>query len=130
MNSRSSILALIVGLALLPTTHAAMAPTAQTEIGYLLHFVGTSGCQFYRNGTWYSPETAQAHLRSKYEKIVSRVQIDSAEDFIAKVATKSSMSGQPYKAKCHGAEPITSSQWLNDALARHRSIDAAGAHPT
>jgi hypothetical protein len=128
MNIRLSILSLlIVGQLLLPC-HAETPPIAQAEIDYLLEFVGKSSCEFYRNGKWYTAEKAQGHLRSKYENVIARWSIDTAEDFIAKVATKSSMSGRAYEAKCGSAAPISSSQWLTDALLRHRA-DGAAAVP-
>ena len=126
MNIRWSLLPLlIVGQLLSSSSRAETTPVAQAEIDYLLEFVGKSGCEFYRNGKWYTAEKAQAHLRSKYENVVARWSVDTAEDFIAKVATKSSMSGRTYEAKCRGAAAIPSSQWLTDALTRHRAEGAA-----
>jgi len=92
----------------------------RVEVDYLLQDVGTSGCEFYRNGSWYDGRRAQAHLLSKYEYLVARNLIGSAEDFIDKAATKSSLSGQAYKIRCPGHAVVESNQWLRDALARYR----------
>ena len=128
MNIRLSIVSLlIVGQLLLPGAHAETPSVARVEIDYLLDFVGKSGCEFYRNGKWYTAEKAQAHLRSKYENVVARWSIETAEDFIAKVATKSSMSGRVYEARCGGAAAIPSSRWLTAALLQHRADGAAAA---
>ena len=68
-------------------------PAARVEIEYLLQHVGTSGCEFYRNGSWYDAGRAESHLRDKYKYLDARHQINSTEDFIDRAATKSSLSG-------------------------------------
>jgi hypothetical protein len=84
-----------------------------------------NGDQLYRNGSWYDSKRAQAHLRGKYEMLAAADRINTAEDFIEKAATKSSLSGRPYQVKCRGSEAVTSNQWLRDVLARYRT---SGAH--
>jgi hypothetical protein len=116
-----------MGFAVLPALRAAPPPIAQGEINYLLAFVEHSGCQFYRNGTWYDSKTARAHLQSKYEMLAGSGGINSAEDFIDKAATSSSLSGRAYQVRCGGEEPIASSQWLRGVLSRYRSHDAPRA---
>ena len=37
------------------------------EIGHLLSSLSSSGCKFYRNGTWHDSEAARAHLEKKYK---------------------------------------------------------------
>lgn len=84
-------------LALLPLPSAAqLSPLAQQEIHALLKAVGNSGCQFSRDGSLYPPARAQQHLSSKYEAMAARGMLASAEDFIDKVATSSSLSGKAY----------------------------------
>jgi hypothetical protein len=112
---------LILPLVLVPTVQAAPPAMAQTEINHLLEFVGSSGCEFYRNGSWYDSRRAQAHLRSKYQWLAARDQINTAEDFIEKAATRSSLSGQPYEVRCGGTEAVTSNRWLHDELTRYRT---------
>ena len=125
MNPRYRMLLIwVVGLAVFPALRAAPPPIAQAEISYLLDFVEHSGCQFYRNGTWYDSKTARAHLQSKYEMLAGSGRINSAEEFIDKAATSSSLSGRPYQVRCGGGEPIASSQWLRDVLSRYRPHDA------
>ncbi len=97
-------------------------PVAETEIAYLLQFVTQSKCEFYRNGRWYSPIDAQLHLQNKHKLLVSNHQINTAEDFIEKVATRSSLSGLAYKIKCGSADPMPSSQWLLGELGRYRAV--------
>lgn len=119
---------LVLILALGPPAHTAPVATpagaARTEIEELLDYVLQSGCQFYRNGSWYDSKRAQAHLRYKYERLLAAHQIAAAEDFIEKAASGSSLSGRPYEVRCGAASPVSTSEWLVDELARYR---AAGA---
>lgn len=106
--------------------HAAPPPAAKTEISYLLSTVANSGCDFFRNGTWHDSKAAAAHLTSKLDYLVARDLIQSAEDFIDKAATQSSMSGRAYAIRCRGVEAVPSNQWLRILLARYRdSLEAA-----
>jgi hypothetical protein len=103
-------------------TSWAVAPSAaaRAEIEHMLAFVAKSGCQFNRNGTWYAAPEASAHLAKKERYLEEHGQIASAEDFIAKSATKSSMSGKPYTVRC-GSEPaVASDEWLTAELRQFR----------
>ncbi len=115
------MLALIVALNILPAAWAAAPPVAQIEINHLLGLIEQSGCEFFRNGTWYDAQRAQAHLRAKYAVLVVNDQIKTAEDFINKAASNSSSSGQPYQIRCGGGAAMTSNQWFGAALARLRN---------
>ena len=64
-----------------------------------------------------TPAAARAHLRYKYDALLKHDQIGTAEDFIDKAATKSSLSGLAYKVRCPGGPELSSGQWLRDALA-------------
>ncbi len=123
------MLGLVVAVALLPASQAAPPARAQEEINYLLHFVKVSGCAFYRNGTWYDSAKAEGHLHDKYTMLAARNQIQSAEDFIDKAATQSSLSGRPYVVRCEGVAAAASRQWLSDALAHHRGKGLSGSPP-
>jgi Family of unknown function (DUF5329) len=125
MNPTRLLLSLILNLAMLPAAHAAPpAAVMQTEINYLLGYVKSSGCEFYRNGSWYDSAKAQAHLRYKYEAFAARHRITSAEDFIEVAATKSSFSGRPYQIRCGGGEAVSSNRWLHEVLDRFRAHGA------
>jgi len=84
---------LVLGLALVPVARAAPAAIAQTQTNYLLGFVESSGCEFYRNGSWYDSKKAHVHLSYKYQMLVARDQINTAED-----------CGRPYRIRCSGGE--------------------------
>lgn len=111
----------ILVLTLVHAASAAPPAMAQAEINHLLGFVGSSGCEFYRNGRWYDSKQGQAHLRMKYQWLAARDQIKTAEDFIEKAATGSSLSGEPYTVKCGRDEAVTSNRWLRDELTRYRT---------
>jgi hypothetical protein len=99
---------------------AAPSTAARAEIEQLLAFVASSGCQFNRNNTWYAAPEASAHLAKKERYLEEHGQIATAEDFIAKAATKSSMTGKPYTVRC-GSEPaIACDEWLMAELRRSR----------
>jgi hypothetical protein len=113
----------VLGLALFPSARAAVPPIAQAEINYLLEYVENSHCEFYRNGTRYDSKQARAHLQSKLEILSARGRIRTAEDFIDRAGTSSSLSGRPYQVKCSGT-PVPSGQWLRSELERYRSHGA------
>ena len=116
----------VLALCCWPAWCAPPPEVAQTEINYLLGFIEQSGCQFYRNGSWYDSKRAQEHLRSKYDFMVARDLIKTAEDFIEQAATRSSMSGIAYALKCSSAPVVASGLWLREVLARYR-LTAANA---
>ena len=103
-----------------PLAMAEPAAATKPEIDYLLTQLKTSGCEFNRNGTWYSASDATAHLNKKYEYLKQKNQISSTEEFIDKAARKSSMSGQPYFVKCKDAPSVESAKWFKDALIKFR----------
>jgi hypothetical protein len=115
---------LAIGLLLFATANALPAPAAQAEIDYLLSAVASSQCEFYRNGSWYDPKSAADHLATKYKYLTARDLVQSAEDFIEKAATRSSLSGRDYAIRCGGAA-VASSRWLLILLARYRESHAA-----
>ena len=99
---------------------ATPSTAARAEIDHLITYVEKSGCKFDRNDTWHDSRDASVHLDKKERYLEERGQIATAEDFIAKAATKSSMSGKPYTVRC-GSEPaVTSSEWLTAELRQFR----------
>jgi len=127
MRPSALVLGLVFALSCWPPARAAPPAVAQDEINYLLGFVGQSGCRFYRNGIGYDSQQAQVHLRGKYDYLAKRNLIQTAEDFIERAATKSSLSGMAYSIQCNGGPVVTSNQWLREALARYRTSAAHGA---
>ncbi len=99
-----------------------IAPAMQGEVTWLLNDLEHSGCQFYRNGSWYDGAKAHEHLKQKYDYLFERDKIATTEDFIDKAATESSMSGKPYQVQCAGdTQPRPSAIWLRGELQKLRS---------
>ena len=115
----------IVALAPGPGRADPPGTVAATEIDFLLTAIGSSGCDFLRNGDWHDARQAQAHLSEKYQWLVARDRVRTAEDFIELAATRSSLSGREYAVRCPGEAPVSSSSWLESQLHRYR--DAHGA---
>jgi hypothetical protein len=90
------------------------------EVDYLLATIASSGCAFFRNGDWYDARQAAHHLRLKYDALLARNLIGSAEDFIDRGATYSSISGRPYAIRCPDAAVTPAAQWLRERLALYR----------
>lgn len=109
---RRAALALVLALA---SAGAWAARTEQARIDALLVAVEKSGCEFERNGTRYSAAEGAAHLRTKLDSAGDRVQ--TAAQFIERIATGSSQSGKPYRVVCPGQAPAPSRAWLEARLA-------------
>lgn len=91
------------------------ARAEQARIDALLKSIEDSGCRFERNGAQYAAAEGAAHLRMKLEKAGARVQ--TAAQFIERVAAGSSQSGRPYRVVCPDRPVQTSRQWLDQRLA-------------
>jgi uncharacterized protein DUF5329 len=122
MNRQLSGLVVMLGLLLMSAAHAEPPTQVRIEVNFLLGYVERSGCEFYRNGSWHDAKEAQAHLRDKYKFLAARNLVHTTEQFIERVATKSSISGEPYEVRCNGGATVTSSQWLRDELTRFRGF--------
>jgi len=88
------------------------------EIAYLLSFIADSDCIFIRNNEEHSAKDARKHLEMKYNHVKKRIK--TAEDFINKIATKSSLTRKLYQVSCAGVLLPTKS-WLEEALAHRRA---------
>jgi hypothetical protein len=107
----------LITMTLATTSIAAKGSNA--EIEFLLSAISSSGCLFLRNNTEYSAIKAESHLRMKYRNAVRYV--SSAEDFITRIASKSSWTGKAYQIQCPDKESQTSAQWLSDQLSHYRA---------
>lgn len=123
MTATSRILAVAVVALLGAATVSSAEPdeVARTEIAHLLKHLESSGCQFQRNGSWYAPARAASHLNQKYEYLLKKGLVTSAESFIERAATESSASGKPYSVKCGAAAAVPSGAWLRTELLRFRA---------
>lgn len=105
---------------------AAPPPAAEREIAALIAELGRSGCRFERNGSWYDAATARAHLQKKYDYLRKRDLVNSAEQFIERGASESSMSGKPYRVQCAPQPATTAAAWFKQRLT---AIRAAAPKP-
>ncbi len=92
---RRLLLALLTGLLATAAIAAPLASAVKTEIDSLLGRLEASGCEFNRNGTWYSAAEAKSHLLGKLKYLEERGLVQTTEQFIERAASGSSISGQP-----------------------------------
>jgi hypothetical protein len=107
-------------LGLMFSVWAQAGDNSKAEINHLFTYLENSGCEFNRNGSWYNAKEASAHLRKKYGYLEEKKLVKSAEDFIERAATKSSVSGKAYQVRCVGAAPVESAGWFTAELVRYR----------
>ena len=90
--------------------------TTQIEIDHLFARLQQSNCRFDRNGTWYGPDKAAQHINKKYQYLLKKKAIQSAENFIDRAASGSSDSGKPYWVKCADSAALKSADWFQSEL--------------
>ncbi|WP_043006315.1 DUF5329 domain-containing protein [Comamonas testosteroni] len=118
---KHTITALLLSAASALSLAASPAPAATQEIEHLIGHLKNSGCEFQRNGSWHDSNKAAEHLRGKYDYLLKKGWVETAEDFIARAGTESSMSHKPYQVRCSGKEAESSASWLQAELKRYRS---------
>ena len=70
--------------------------------------------QFVRNGKDYDATTAAKFLRGKWDR--QRTEIKTTQDFIDRVASKSSTSGQPYLIRFKNGRTVECRKFLTQLL--------------
>ena len=110
-------------------TAESLSPGARAEIDALLSRLEASSCTFNRNGTWYPPAEAKAHLLRKLKYLDDRGAVQSVEQFIERAASSSSTTGQPYLVKCASGAPVQSGTWLLSQLQGMRASGGARKAP-
>lgn len=108
----------VLALALIAPGVALAAPsdTARREIAGLIGALDGSTCRFQRNGSWHDATEARAHLQRKYDYLLKKDKVDTAEQFIERAASQSSMSGKPYRIACPGQPEQTAAVWFGARL--------------
>ncbi len=101
----------------------------EVRINYLLKEISRVEGVFVRNGTEYPPEEAVTHLKMKMERAMdSWFAPDreewTAEMFIDKLASESSLSGKPYQIKTNDGQVFNSRDWLYDKLNKYQNSDS------
>lgn len=115
MMTRSRFIACLC-IALVPSVQAAGAPPEErAKIEALLAHVGAmKKAVFIRNGKEYDAASAVKFLRGKWEAHDKEIQ--SAAEFIEKVATKSSTSGKPYRIRLEDGKETDCGPYLSAQL--------------
>ena len=99
------------------TAWAAPSPAERARIERLIQFVeAQNGIRFVRNGSSYSPKDAAKFLRGKFEKMGEHV--NTAQQFIEQIASKSSTSGDIYRIRLADGRELPAAQFLGDELKR------------
>ena len=109
-------LLLVLALGFMAGTAMARAPLSETQkIESLISSIESlKGAVFIRNDSEYSALQAAHHLRMKWDKAGSRVK--TAEDFIEKCASQSSMSGEKYQIRFADGKVQYSQDFFNEQL--------------
>ena len=84
------------------------------KVHSLIQSIRASECTFVRNNKEHSAEDAAQHLEMKFNRAKRRIK--SAEQFIEKVASKSSLSGKPYLVRCPNMEDTQAARWFAGQL--------------
>jgi len=107
---------LLLGTAAVPV-RAAPPAQEQSRIDKLIRYVESQkAIKFIRNGTEYTAEDAGKFLRGKLEAMGSEV--TTARQFIKRIASRSSMSGQPYHVRLADGQILLAENFLEDELQR------------
>ncbi len=107
-------------LALLPLLSFQQAKpktyTEEQKISYVINSLGRMDAVFVRNGSEHSPAEAMQHLNMKRKK--AGKQIKTCRQFIQEVASKSTVSGDPYMIKFKDGHTETAESYLLKQLQR------------
>ena len=116
-----AVLILAIGAAAADGTPAAEARKIQA----LLEHVRGLDAAFVRNDTVHDAKAAAEFLRRKWK--ANEADVRTANDFIDKVASKSSTSGKPYVIRFKDGREVQSAEHLRARLVEIAS--AEGGHP-
>lgn len=106
-----------LALSAAPACVRAMPPAERERIERLIrHVAAQRGLQFIRNGDVHDAAGAAAHLRAKLERAGDRVQ--GVDEFIDGVASRSWLSGQPYRVRLADGRELAARDWLRSELIR------------
>jgi hypothetical protein len=103
---------LVLGLLLTCAISQAAEPTEKEKIDAAVQRVEKSDLTFIRNDTEHTGKDAADHLRLKLRNAGDAIK--TFDDFVDKIATKSSMSGKPYLVKMKDGTKVELAKWLRD----------------
>lgn len=94
---------------------AELSASEKAKIEALIHHVETlTDALFLRNNKTYTAQIAARFLRDKWAATI--IEITSAQDFIEKIASVSSTSGQPYRIRFADGHEMPSGDYLRATL--------------
>lgn len=94
-------------------------PRLEQTVQYLLDYVSGSGLTFIRNSKEHNGPEAAEHMKNKYEHFKDK--IETAEDFIDRAASKSLITGRPYRVIMENGTTVPTRDWLTGVLAEYRT---------
>jgi hypothetical protein len=116
MFRRSFLVSVALGSAMVGA-RATPPAREQSRIERLIRFVETQkDMKFIRNGSEYTCAEAARFMRGKLESMGGEV--TTAREFIERIATRSSMSGEPYHVKFADGRMVPAARFLSDELER------------
>jgi hypothetical protein len=99
--------------------------TERDKIESLLAQVeAAEGLVFIRNGVEYSGKEAATHLRAKFSAAGS--EIATAEEFIARIASRSSTTNEPYRVRRPDGTEVSAGDYLRSELKEIDDEDSSG----
>ena len=104
----------------------------RAKIQYLLREVGKLEGAFIRNGKEHTPAQASSHLEMKLERAMNGWFAPdrekwTADMFIEKIASKSSLSGANYKVRLKDGRIVDAGNWLRKKLKQFKKSEPGGA---
>ena len=106
---------LLVAAALRAPAQATGALTEDEKIERLIRSIADlKDATFIRNGDEHTAAEAAGHLRTKWQR--GKKHVKTADDFIEKIASKSSISGKPYTIRFKDGKEVESGTYLRDEL--------------
>ncbi|AFU98848.1 DUF5329 domain-containing protein [Simiduia agarivorans] len=116
----------LLAIVWMPTALAADLPASeQQRVAFLIESVARlQGAVFIRNGTEHPAADAAEHLtmklrRAKNSWFAPPAESWTAELFIDKLASRSSISGKPYQIRFADGSLVNAGDWLRQQLARY-----------
>ena len=112
-------IAMFALLSIVASATLAEDQTVGVEIDFLINAVSESGCKFVRNGKEHTADEAVDHLQMKARR--GKRYYDTTEEFIDRIASKSSWSGKQYLIQCDGEPAVTAAEWFTQVLVELRA---------
>ena len=116
-NSMKKIICLVITLLMTLPAYAKLTAHEEARINAMLEGLAQKkDLIFVRNGDEHTCDEAVSHLRLKLGN--TRNRIDTAEQFIDKVASSSSITGKPYIVKIPGKSDENAQPFLHALIAQ------------